>query len=560
MSMTMLDKATAKTASMPHILSPDPDWWRGAVIYQIYPRSFQDSNGDGIGDLNGITSRLDYIASLGADAIWISPFFRSPMDDFGYDVSDYRDVDPIFGTLADFDRLLAEAHARDIRVMIDLVISHTSDRHAWFAESRASRNNAKADWYAWADPKPDGSPPNNWLSVFGGSSWEWEARRKQYYLHNFLISQPDLNFHNPDVQDAVLGAARFWLDRGVDGFRLDTVNFYFHDPELRDNPPLSDSVEVATVPNINPYGYQLHLFDKNRPENLQFLERLRALMDEYPAVTAVGELGTDHDVYELTAAYTEEGRRIHMAYSFDLLGPRGDATFIRRTVEGMERGVGSGWPSWALSNHDVKRVVSRWHAEDDADRFAPLAIAMVTSLRGTPCIYQGEELGLTEAEVPFERLQDPYGKRFWPEYKGRDGCRTPHPWRSDNLAAGFSTNEPWLPLPPEHQHRAVAEQEDRSGSALEATRRFLWWRKESEALRIGTIRFLDTQEPVLAFIRKSEDESILCVFNLGRDPVQVSLPTISGTRPLDGHGFGGRLDGRTVMLAGRDAFFGTLHD
>jgi alpha-glucosidase len=258
------------------IVAPDKDWWRGAVIYQIYPRSFQDSNHDGMGDLAGIIHRLHHVAELGVDAIWISPFFRSPMLDFGYDVSDYRDVDPMFGTLGDFDALIHRAHELGLKVLIDLVLSHTSNQHAWFQESVSSRENPKSDWYVWADAKPDGSPPNNWLSIFGGSAWEWSGDRMQYYLHNFLKEQPDLNLHNPDVQDEILAVARFWLDRGVDGFRLDTINFYFHDKELRDNPALAPEKRNATIaPEVNPYNWQDHLYDKNQPENLEFLRRLR---------------------------------------------------------------------------------------------------------------------------------------------------------------------------------------------------------------------------------------------------------------------------------------------
>ncbi|MEM9268958.1 MAG: alpha-amylase family glycosyl hydrolase, partial [Pseudomonadota bacterium] len=273
-------------------LTPDPDWWRGAVIYQIYPRSFQDSNGDGIGDLRGIIDRLPYVASLGVDAIWISPFFTSPMEDFGYDVSDYRDVDPMFGTLGDFDALIERAHGLGLRVMIDLVLSHTSAQHPWFEESRQSRDNPKSDWYVWADPNLDGTPPNNWLSIFGGSAWAWDGTRRQYYLHNFLASQPDLNFHCEAVQDALLDVARFWLEQGVDGFRLDTINFYVHDKDLRSNPALPVEARNATIaPDVNPYNYQDHLYDKNRPENLAFLRRLRAVMDDYPDTAAVGEVG-----------------------------------------------------------------------------------------------------------------------------------------------------------------------------------------------------------------------------------------------------------------------------
>ena len=267
----------------------EKNWWRGAVIYQIYPRSFQDSNGDGIGDLSGIVQRLPYVASLGVDAIWISPFFTSPMKDFGYDVSDYCDVDPMFGSLSDFDAVVDTAHRLGMRVMIDLVLSHTSDQHEWFKQSRSNRDNPRSDWYVWSDPKPDGTPPNNWLSIFGGSAWQWDSRREQYYLHNFLVEQPDLNFHNPDVQDALLDVARFWLNRGVDGFRLDTINFYVHDKELRDNPALTPEERNATIaPSVNPYNHQNHLYDKNQPENLEFLRRLRAVMEPFGAA-AVGE-------------------------------------------------------------------------------------------------------------------------------------------------------------------------------------------------------------------------------------------------------------------------------
>ncbi|MCU0831460.1 MAG: alpha-amylase family glycosyl hydrolase, partial [Rhizobiaceae bacterium] len=299
--------------------APNADWWRGAVIYQIYPRSFQDSNGDGIGDLKGITERLDHVASLGVDAIWLSPFFTSPMKDMGYDVSDYCDVDPVFGTLADFDALVAKAHALGLKVMIDQVLSHSSDQHPWFIESKSSRTNKKADWYVWADAKPAGDPPTNWQSVFGGSAWTWHSGRRQYYLHNFLASQPDLNFHNPAVQDALLKTTEFWLKRGVDGFRLDTVNFYVHDARLRDNPGVD--LAPGALPAVNPYGHQTHLFDKTRPENIAFLKRFRALLDRFDARAAVGEVGDEDRSLKTMAEYTSGGDRLHMCYSFDMLGP-----------------------------------------------------------------------------------------------------------------------------------------------------------------------------------------------------------------------------------------------
>jgi alpha-glucosidase len=536
----------------------DPDWWRGAVIYQIYPRSFMDTDGDGIGDLAGITARLDYVAALGVDAIWLSPFYTSPMADFGYDISDYKDVDPMFGTLADFDALVARADELGLGVIVDLVISHTSDRHPWFAESRASRDNPKADWYVWADAKPDGTAPNNWLSIFGGPAWEWDTRRCQYYQHNFLTSQPDLNFHNADVQDAVLNVAKFWLDRGVAGFRLDTVNFYFCDKELRDNPAAPPGRRVATAVAVNPYTRQIHLYDKSRPENLAFLERLRALMDAYPGVTSVGELGTDEDLYGMTAAYTEKGRRLHMAYSFDLLTSDASAGHVRAVAAAMEAGIGDGWPSWALSNHDVARVATRWGHAADAAAFGPLGVALVTSLKGTACLYQGEELALTEAEIPFERLRDPYGVRFWPEFKGRDGCRTPMPWRSDTAAAGFSSGEPWLPVPDDHRALSVATQAGDPGSPLARARRFLAWRRGEPALKTGAIAFLDAGDAdILAFRRGEGGRAIVCLFNLSGRPVTATVP--AGLMPLAGHGFEATAaatpDGR-VRLEGFGAWFG----
>lgn len=547
--------ATSTPALSSAVLAPDPDWWRGAVIYQIYPRSFQDTNGDGIGDLPGITRRLPYVASLGVDAIWISPFFTSPMDDFGYDVADYRSVDPMFGTLADFDDLIAEARRVGLRVMIDLVISHTSDRHAWFSESRSSRTNTRADWYVWAEAKPDGTPPNNWLSVFGGPAWEWDTRRGQYYLHNFLASQPDLNFHQPKVRDAVLDVARFWLDRGVAGFRLDTVNYYFHDQALRDNPVAPKGVRSLSVTEVNPYARQLHVYDKDQPENLAFLERLRALMDRYPDVTAVGELGTDYKVQEITAAYTEGGKRLHMAYSFDLLQHGLNASHVRQCVETMETGIGSGWPSWALSNHDVVRVATRWGMGDAVDQVAPLAMAMLSCLRGTPCIYQGEELGLDEAEVPFEQMQDPYGKRFWPEFKGRDGCRTPMPWAAGEPHSGFSERVGWLPVAEPHRPRAVDRQEQDPTSALTRVRGFLHWRRTQPALAKGSIAFLPSPDPVLLFTREHDGETLLCAFNLSPEAQSVSLPPSLRATALQGHGFGGRVGEAMVTLPAFDAAF-----
>ena len=488
------------------------EWWRGAAVYQIYPRSFQDGNGDGIGDLPGITARLEYVASLGVDAVWLSPIFVSPMDDMGYDVSDYTDVDPLFGTLADADALIARAHALGLKVILDQVLNHTAAVHPWFVESRASRDNARADWFVWADAAPDGTPPNNWWSNFGGSAWEWEPRRQQYYLHNFLVSQPDLNFHTRDVQDALLETMRFWLDRGVDGFRLDTVNFYFHDAALRSNPPEPDA---AGRHLINPYAAQRHLHDKTRPENLGFLERLRALCEEYDDRVLIGEVGDEGRSIETMAAYTSGRTRLHMAYSFELLDARFSAAHIRHAVEDFFAAAPDGWPSWSFSNHDVTRHATRWreHAGGDERAIAAQCVALLASLEGSIGLYQGEELGLGESELDFHELTDPPAIRFWPDWHGRDGCRTPMVW-DDSPHGGFSETTPWLPVKAPQRERNVASQDGRQGSTLERYREVLAFRRGSAVLKHGRTRFVDVAEPVLAFVREHEGEALVCAFNL----------------------------------------------
>jgi len=507
------------------------EWWRGAVIYQVYPRSFQDSDGDGVGDLKGITRRLDHIASLGVDAVWIAPFFKSPMADMGYDVSDYRDVDPLFGTLADFDALIARAHALGLKVIIDQVFSHTSDRHAWFVESRADRTNPRADWYVWAPAKPDGTAPNNWLSVFGGPAWEWDGVRMQYYMHSFLASQPDLNFHNPEVQQALLDTARFWLDRVVDGFRLDACNHYFHDAKLRDNPPVVGAI-APDVQETNPYGFQEHRYDKTQPENIAFLERLRALLDEYPDRVAMGEVGDGVRSPVTVGRYTEGDRRLHLCYTFDLFGKDFTPGLFETVVRRFEKAAKHGWVCWALSNHDVMRHVSRWTPPGgDRQAVARLAIHILVALRGAICLYQGEELGLGEAELTFEDLRDPYGIRFWPAFKGRDGCRTPMPWEAGAPNAGFTEGTPWLPLPAEHQAAAVDAQQDDPGSVLAAYREAIALRKRHPALATGSIRFFKAAGPVMSFVRESADETVLCLFNLSGEP--ATWPRAAICRQLD---------------------------
>ncbi|MGF6275770.1 alpha-glucosidase [Massilia sp. UYP11] len=529
-------------------------WWRDAIIYQVYPRSYLDTNGDGIGDLAGITEKLDYIASLGVDIVWLSPFFKSPMRDFGYDIEDYCDVDPMFGTLADFDRLVAKAHGLGLKIMIDQVMSHTADTHPWFAESRANRDNPKSDWYVWADPLPDGNPPNNWLSVFGGSAWQWDTRRKQYYMHNFLVSQPQLNFHNPEVQKAHLAAQRFWLERGVDGVRLDACVFHFHDRQLRSNPPALVR-DTSTVTDVNPYGMQAHIYDKTQPENIAFLEQLRAQLDEFGAVS-IGEISSDDALAQMNE-YMAGGNKLHMAYSFNFLTPVFTAAHIRAQVEDFERRVEEGWASWSVGNHDAIRVMTRWGGPHATAGFAKMVLAMQLSLKGTPCLYQGDELALHEADVPFELLQDPYGITFWPEFKGRDGCRTPMPWQAGAPHAGFTAGQPWLPVEPSHAAAAVDLQDADPDSMLNFQRRFIALRRTMPQLTRGDIAFIDAPEPVLALRRELEGEpSVLAAFNLSNQEAVFDWPATEAADRLAVDGLAGEARHGRVTLPPFGAWFG----
>ncbi len=495
-----------------HVVQSDPasPWWRGATIYQVYPRSFADSNGDGIGDLAGITAHLDYIAGLGVDMVWLSPFFKSPMRDFGYDVADYLDVDPIFGTLADFDALIARAHSLGLKIIIDQVYAHTSDEHDWFRSSRASRDGAMADWYVWADAKPDGAPPSNWQSVFGGPAWTWDARRQQYYLHNFLSTQPNLNVHNPAVQDALLATAKFWLDRGVDGFRVDAINFAMHDPALRDNPPAPGN-HLRT----RPFDFQQHIYNQSHADIPLFLERLRALTDSYGGRFTVAEVGGDDNEREMKL-FTAHDRRLNSAYGFNFL--YADAltpALVREAVEAWPDAPGIGWPSWAFTNHDAPRAVSRWAAPADHDAFAQMAMLLLIALRGNIFIYQGEELGLTQADIAFEHLRDPEAIANWPLTLGRDGARTPMPWVHSAPNAGFSPATPWLPLGTDHAARAVDVQAGDAGSLLEVTKRLLALRRQFPALRHGSIKVIEASDTLLVFERRAGDQRLLCAFNMG---------------------------------------------
>lgn len=494
------------------------DWWRGAVIYQVYPRSFLDTNGDGIGDLPGVTEQLEHIAGLGVDALWLSPFFTSPQQDYGYDVSDYCGVDPRFGTLADFDALVDKAHALGLKVIIDQVWSHSSDRHPWFLDSAGG--GARADWYIWADARPDGSPPNNWLSVFGGPAWRWDPRRRQYYLHHFLSCQPKLNLRQPQVVAALTEVGEFWLRRGVDGFRLDAVDFMAHDPALRSNPPRPPAGGVMPV---KPFGLQQHLYDMAHPDTLSVMAAIRRIMDRFPGTTTVAEVSSEFDALRRANAYTAGDGLLHMAYTLRLMKGAFSAADLSAAVAEVEDRFGTdGWLCWAFSNHDVPRVAGRWG--DGSPAFAKLAMALLLCLRGSVCLYQGEELGLADAELPFEALHDPYGINFWPQFKGRDGCRTPMPWRPDVPHAGFTAGTPWLPLPPEHLQLTVAAQQADPASVLSFTRRFVAWRKSQPALRDGKLDVLDLDHGLFGFDRRCPGQHLRCLFNLSQDRRAVVLP------------------------------------
>lgn len=502
------------------------EWWRGCVIYQIYPRSFMDVDGNGIGDLRGVAERLDHIAALGADAIWLSPFFKSPMKDFGYDVSDYRDVDPIFGTLEDFRHVLVRAHDLGLKVLIDQVWSHSSDQHEWFKESRKSCDNPKHDWYVWADPKPDGTAPNNWLSYFGGPAWTWDAGRQQYYLHHFLPSQPAINQWNPKVREEIKDIAAYWLDMGVDGFRLDVAHGFLYDPEKRDNPPRDISKSPPSdVPLSNPMSRQERIYSMNIPQNLNWIEEIRTFVNRWDDKCLLAEAGGD-DSERVAATYVQTQGRFHLAYSFGLVGSNMTHADIFTAVTKVENLIEDGWMCWSVSNHDFKRVASRLIGTAALRDKALFATTLGLCLRGSYCLYQGEELGLPQADLEFEDLVDPYDIMLYPEHVGRDGCRTPMPWSSEGNHAGFSTApKTWLPIPSPHKGLAVDVQTKDEDSVLNKFKRFLAWRKENPALVTGGFDMLPTEDPVFAFRRYSEAEEneLYCFFNCSSHRQEIEL-------------------------------------
>ncbi len=486
-------------------------WWRDGVIYQIYPRSFADSNGDGIGDLPGLISRLDYLANLGVDAIWLSPIYPSPDVDFGYDVADYLSIDPRFGSMEDFDRLIEAAHNCGIRVILDLVLNHTSDRHPWFQESRRSRDNPYQDWYLWRDPRPGGRPPNNWASVFGGRGWEFEPQRGQFYFHMFYKEQPDLNWRNPNVRQAMLDVFRFWLERGVDGFRLDVFNVYSKHPEFPDNPFRL---------GLRAFDRQHHIYDIDQPEMIPLLREIRAILDAYPERYAVGE--TFLSTPEKAARYCAPGL-LHATFDFTFLHCPWRPECFLRAIQTWEHALGAeSWPTYVLNNHDNPRAAPRYvRGENDAR--LKVAATLLLTLRGTPFMYYGEEIGMRDIRVSRAEIKDPIGKRYWPFYKGRDGCRSPMQWDGSSHA-GFTTGVPWLPVHPNYRWRNVEAQLQDERSLLNHYRRLLRLRKDKVALRRGLFQPLSFEpRRLLAYLRQFENQTILVALNFSPRPVRLAL-------------------------------------
>ncbi len=487
-------------------------WWRDGIIYQIYPRSFCDSNNDGIGDLNGIASKLDYLQDLGIDAIWLSPIHPSPDKDFGYDISEYEDIDPKFGTLADFDHLVAEAHRRGIRVILDGVFNHTSDQHPWFQQSRSSKDDPYRDWYLWR-PGRNGGKPNNWQSIFGGDGWQFDEPTGEYYFHMFVKEQPDLNWRNPGVPRAILEAIRFWLDRGVDGFRLDVFNVYFKHQDLPDNPPKF---------GLRGFDRQHHIYDTSQPEMMPFLADLRELLDSFPERYAVGE--TFLASPEQAAGYMGD-HALHAAFNFDFLERPWSASAFLRSIRNWEAALGPDrWPNYVLNNHDQPRTTSRYHM-DESDEQARLAILMLLTLRGTPFLYYGEEIGMRDIKFHRSEIQDPVGKKFWPFHKGRDGCRSPMQWNSGPYA-GFSQAPPWLKVHPDYVDRNVEAQMQQQGSLLHFYRDIIKLRKNSLTLQKGCWAPLDyTPEKVLGYHRTLGTEQSCILLNFSTKNQTCPLPS-----------------------------------
>ena len=505
-------------------------WWKSAVIYQIYPRSFFDADNNGIGDLKGIIEKLDYLndgngGGLGIDGIWISPFFKSPMADFGYDVSDYCDVDPIFGTLDDYDILVQEAHKRGVKILIDLVLNHTSDQHPWFKESKKSKKSDKSDWYVWADPKENGNPPNNWLSIFGGPAWTYVPNRKQYYFHNFIKEQPDLNWYHPEVREVIAGIVQFWLDRGTDGFRLDAVNFYAYDQKLRDNPLVPEGYTHLEDTDFNPYYKYDTIYSKDRPENMEFVKFLRSLFDKGKDITSIGEVGSVSDlekVIQVAADHTKGNSRLHMAYTFSMLNDKADFSHISNVLSMTESKMMGGWPCWSLGNHDTKRVKTRYGCIDKKDGLEQSFLLFLLSLRGTPVLYYGDEISMEDVDIKKEELQDPYGIQFWPDFKGRDGCRTPFSWDKSLQNSGFNEGtSPWLPTRSNTDLKTCL---NNASSTFHVVKEMIRIRKQYPALSCGDYQEIISDPDYFVFKRLYKDQTILAGMNISEEPQQINLP------------------------------------
>lgn len=549
----------------------DGEWWQNAIIYQITPWSFFDTNEDGKGDLSGIVEKLDYIASLGVDAIWLTPIYDSPMDDLGYDITDMRAIGDEFGTMEEFQQLLDVAHTLKLKVILDQVWNHTSNKHPWFQESRRSQDNPKADWYIWADPKPDGSPPNNWLSSFtGGSAWKWEPYRKQYYLYSFLESQPDLNWHNDEVLEAILERAEFWLEQGVDGLRIDAVNYFLHDPEFRDNPQRPEDAPLPDgVPEDNPLAKQVLKYSFNRPETLERIKPIRKLVDRYPGVVTLGETTLCEDSIELAGQYTQGNERLHLSYHSGLLVKEPmTAPLMHDILEKVMTSFRDGGTCWIVGNHDYGRLRTRWTGKDIngdpyPETFYRMMVALLLSLPGAFCLWQGDELGLPVAEIPGdidpEDIKDPFGKALYPDVVGRDGSRTPMPWTSEVPRGGFTIAEkPWLPIPENHLERSVNRQHRDMNSLLNTWRRLLHWRKNQPALEAGKLDLLETRETILAFSRYYAGQHLLCLFNIGDEPSHYDLSRYESCEAIAHLGFEFSLDESQVILPAYGVFFGRL--
>jgi alpha-glucosidase len=501
-------------------------WWQRGIIYEIYPRSFQDSNNDGIGDLAGILARLDYLVELGVDALWIAPIFPSPMADFGYDVADYCGIDPIFGTLTDFDRLLAAAHQRGLKIILDFVPNHTSDRHPWFVESRSSRQNPKRDWYLWRDPNPEGGSPNNWLSNFGGSAWEWGAATGQYYCHSFLKEQPDVNWRNPELQEAMLSVLRFWLDRGVDGFRVDVLWLLIKDEQFRDNP-----LNPGYHPGSPSTHRLLSVYNADRPEIHDLVARIRSVIDSYPERVLIGEIYLPYS--QLVAYYGKELRGANLPFNFQLIQCAWDAARIAEIIREYEAALPPGaWPNWVLGNHDQARIASRIGAEQ-----ARVAAMLLLTLRGTPTIYYGEEIGMTNVLVPPDEVQDPAEKNEPGLGLGRDPERSPMAWDS-SPQGGFTSGRPWLLLGDDYRRNNVATLSQERSSILNLYRELIRLRRNHEALISGPITNVIANGPVLRYERKCERQHLAIVLNTGHDPrnAQVDGRSILMSTFLDREG------------------------